>query len=33
MKYMSKSIEELHLLLKEGKVTSKELIEESLMLL
>ena len=32
MKYMSKSIEELHLLLKEGKVTSKELIEESLKL-
>ena len=32
MKYMSKSIEELHLLLKEGKVTSNELIEESLKL-
>ena len=30
MKYMNKSIEELHSLLKEGKVTSKELIEESL---
>ena len=30
MKYMNKSIEELHELLKEGKVTSKELIEESL---
>ena len=32
MKYMNKSIEELHTLLKEGKVTSKELIEESLKL-
>ena len=32
MKYMNKSIEELHELLKEGKVTSKELIEESLKL-
>ena len=30
MKYMAKSIEELHTLLKEGKVTSKELIKESL---
>lgn len=30
MKYMNKSIEELHKLLKENKVTSKELIEESL---
>ena len=30
MKYMNKSIEELHTLLKEGKVTSKELIEESI---
>ncbi len=30
MEYMSKTIEELHELLKEGKVTSKELIEESL---
>ena len=30
MKYMTKSIEELHALLKEGKVTSKELIKESL---
>lgn len=30
MKYMTKSIEELHTLLKEGKVTSKELIKESL---
>ena len=30
MKYMNKSIEELHELLKEGKVTSKELIDESL---
>ena len=30
MKYMNKSIEELHTLLKEGKVTSKELIDESL---
>ena len=30
MKYMNKSIEELHSLLKEGKVTSKELIDESL---
>ena len=27
MKYMTKSIEELHALLKEGKVTSKELIK------
>ena len=32
MKYMNKSIEELHELLKTGKVTSKELIEESLKL-
>ena len=32
MKYMNKSIEELHELLKEGKVTSKELIDESLKL-
>ena len=32
MKYMNKSIEELHELLKEGKVTSQELIEESLKL-
>ena len=32
MKYMNKSIEELHELLKAGKVTSKELIEESLKL-
>ena len=32
MKYMNKSIEELHTLLKDGKVTSKELIEESLKL-
>ena len=32
MKYMNKSIEELHELLKSGKVTSKELIEESLKL-
>ena len=30
MKYMNKSIEELHELLKSGEVTSKELIEESL---
>ena len=30
MKYMNKSIEELHSLLKEGKVTSRELINESL---
>ncbi|MBR4830159.1 MAG: aspartyl/glutamyl-tRNA amidotransferase subunit A [Bacilli bacterium] len=30
MKYMNKSIEELHELLKNGEVTSKELIEESL---
>ena len=30
MKYMNKSIEELHELLKTGKVTSKELIDESL---
>ena len=30
MKYMNKSIEELHDLLKEGKVTSRELINESL---
>lgn len=30
MKYMNKSIEELHELLKQDKVTSKELIEESL---
>ncbi len=32
MKYMNKSIEELHELLKAGEVTSKELIEESLKL-
>ena len=32
MEYMSKSIEELHELLKSGKITSKELIEESLKL-
>lgn len=32
MKYMNKSIEELHELLKSGEVTSKELIEESLKL-
>ena len=32
MKYMNLSIEELHELLKNGKVTSKELIEESLKL-
>lgn len=32
MKYMNKSIEELHELLKNKKVTSKELIEESLKL-
>lgn len=32
MKYMDKSIEELHALLKTGKVTSKELIDESLKL-
>lgn len=32
MKYMNKTIEELHELLKDGKVTSKELIEESLSL-
>ena len=32
MKYMNKSIEELHELLKEGKVTSQELIDESLKL-
>ena len=32
MKYMNKSIEELHELLKDNKVTSKELIEESLSL-
>ena len=30
MKYMNKSIEELHELLKEGKVTERELIDESL---
>lgn len=30
MEYMNRTIEELHELLKEGKVTSKELIEESL---
>ena len=30
MAYMDKSIEEIHLALKEGKVTCKELIEESL---
>ena len=32
MKYMNKSIEELHDLLEKGEVTSKELIEESLKL-
>ena len=32
MKYMNKSIEELHELLKEGKVTERELIDESLKL-
>ncbi|MBR4350632.1 MAG: aspartyl/glutamyl-tRNA amidotransferase subunit A [Bacilli bacterium] len=32
MKYMNKSIEELHELLKSGEVTSKELIDESLKL-
>ena len=32
MKYMNLGIEELHTLLKEGKVTSKDLIEESLKL-
>ena len=32
MKYMNLSIEELHELLKNGEVTSKELIEESLKL-
>ena len=32
MKYMNKSIEELHELLKSGEVTSKELIEESVKL-
>ncbi len=32
MKYMNKSIEKLHELLKSGEVTSKELIEESLKL-
>lgn len=32
MKYMNKSIEELHEMLKNGEVTSKELIEESLKL-
>ena len=32
MEYMDKSIEELHDLLKSGKVTSKELVEESLKL-
>ena len=32
MKYMNKSIEELHELLKNGEVTSKELIDESLKL-
>ncbi len=32
MEYMNKSIEELHDLLKSGKVTSKELIDESLKL-
>lgn len=32
MKYMNKSIEELHELLKNGEVTSKQLIEESLSL-
>ena len=30
MEYMNLSIEELHELLKTGKVTSKELIKESL---
>ena len=30
MKYMNKSIEELHELLKEGKVTERKLIDESL---
>lgn len=30
MSYMDKSIEEIHIALKEGKVTSKELIKESL---
>ena len=30
MNYMSKSIKELHGLLKDGEVTSKELVEESL---
>ena len=30
MTYMDKSIEELHELLKEGKVTSEELVKESL---
>ncbi len=30
MKYMNKSIEELHSMLKKGEVTSKELIDESL---
>ena len=30
MKYMNKSLEELHEMLKNGEVTSKELIEESL---
>ncbi len=32
MKYMNLGIEELHNLLKSGKVTSKELIEESIKL-
>lgn len=32
MKYMNKSIEELHNLLKTGEVTSEELIKESLAL-
>ena len=32
MKYMNKSIEELHTMLKNGEVTSEELIEESLKL-
>ena len=30
MKYMNKSITELHELLKSGKVTSNELVQESL---
>ena len=32
MSYMSKSIEELHKMLKNGEITSEELIEESLKL-